>query len=214
MIENTKIEGIRGNYANKELDEKSVKINPFDQLSLWLEEAINSNLIEPNSMILSTSGKSNKPDARVVLLKEISDGGLVFYTNYESKKSKELQENPNASLLFFWRELGRQIRILGKVRKISHEGSEEYFKTRPYESKIAAWISKQSKVIPNRDFLIEKFNEYKRRFDEDVPLPPYWGGYTLIPNYFEFWQGRLNRLHDRIAYKKHKKDWKISRLAP
>jgi len=214
MIENTKIEGIRGNYANKELDEKNVKANPFDQLSVWLEEAINSDLIEPNSMILSTSGKNCKPNARVVLLKEISDGGLVFYTNYESKKSKELKENPNASILFFWRELGRQIKILGKVKKVSRKESEEYFKTRPYESKIAAWISKQSSEIPSRDFLVEKFDEYKEKFEQDVPLPPYWGGYALFPTYFEFWQGRLNRLHDRIVYKKQKNDWKIFRLAP
>jgi pyridoxamine 5'-phosphate oxidase len=214
MINNKKLEKLRGNYSGKKLDEKGVKNNPFEQFSLWLEEAINSGITEPNSMILSTSSKTNKPNARVVLLKEISDGGFIFYTNYDSEKAKELKENPNAFVLFFWRELGRQIRIAGKVKKISKKESEDYFKTRPYESKIAAWISKQSSVIPDRNFLINKFNIYKEKFEYDVPLPPEWGGYALYPKYFEFWQGRLNRLHDRIVYKKQKNDWKILRLAP
>jgi pyridoxamine 5'-phosphate oxidase len=214
MINNKKLERLRGNYSKKKLDEEAVKNDPFEQFSLWLEEAINSGITEPNAMILSTSGKTNKPNARVVLLKEISNEGFVFFTNYGSDKSKELKDNPSASVLFFWRELGRQIRIAGKVKKISKKQSEDYFKTRPYESKIAAWISKQSSVIPDRDFLVKRFNEYKEKFKNDVPLPPEWGGYALHPQYFEFWQGRLNRLHDRIVYKKQKNEWKILRLAP
>jgi pyridoxamine 5'-phosphate oxidase len=214
MIKNEKLERIRGTYSEKELDEKAVKIDPFEQFSSWLEEAIKSDITEPNSMILSTSDNSNKPNARVVLLKEISNGGFVFFTNYDSSKSKELKENPNATILFFWRELGRQIRIMGKVKKINRKQSEEYFKTRPYESKIAAWASKQSLAIPGRNFLINEFDKYKEKFKNDVPLPPYWGGYVLVPSYFEFWQGRLNRLHDRIVYKKQKNGWKILRLAP
>ncbi len=171
-------------------------------------------MIEPNAMVLATSDENNQPSARVVLLKDYKEGKFIFYTNYESKKAHDLSINPKASLLFFWRELGRQIRITGTVSKISREESEEYFVTRPYESQIGAWASKQSSVISDRTFLEKKFEKMKERYPGEVPLPPFWGGYKLLPDKFEFWQGRGSRLHDRISYIKNDKKWDIIRLSP
>jgi pyridoxamine 5'-phosphate oxidase len=149
------------------------------------------------------------------LLKEIDDRGFIFYTNYESRKGKDLKENPKAALNFFWDEPPRQIRIEGRIQKISREASKKYFSTRPRENQIGAWVSAQSSVIPNRKFLENKFDELEEKFsNEEIPLPDFWGGYRLIPNYFEFWQGRENRLHDRICYKNENDEWKIFRLSP
>jgi pyridoxamine 5'-phosphate oxidase len=166
-------------------------------------------------MMLSTADVNGNPSARIVLLKEIDDSGFVFYTNYGSRKGKDLKENPKAALTFFWDELLRQIRIEGRIEKISKETSKKYFSSRPRESQIGAWVSAQSSVIPNREILENKFDELEEKFgNEEIPLPHFWGGYRVIPNYFEFWQGRENRLHDRICYKKENDEWKIFRIAP
>ena len=201
--------------ANNELNETSVDKNPFIQFTKWYESILDSNLNEPTAMMLSTADVNGNPSARIVLLKEIDDSGFVFYTNYRSRKGKDLKGNPKAALTFFWDELRRQIRIEGSIKKISRETSKEYFSSRPRESQIGAWVSAQSSVIPNREILENKFDELDEKFgNEEIPLPDFWGGYRLIPSYFEFWQGRENRLHDRICYKKDNDEWKIFRIAP
>jgi len=205
----------KNNNQINELNESSINKNPFIQFANWYKSIINSKLKEPTAMTLSTADVNGNPSARIVLLKEFDDRGFVFYTNYESRKGKDLKENPKAALNFFWDEPARQIRIEGKIEKVSKEASKKYFSTRPRESRIGAWVSAQSSVIPNRKFLENKFDELEKKFnDEEIPLPEFWGGYRVIPNYFEFWQGRENRLHDRICYKKENDEWKIFRLAP
>ncbi len=196
------------------LTEKTISKNPFTQFKKWFDEASHSKFIHSNAMTLATSSKKGKPSARIVLLKSFDESGFVFFTNYKSKKGKDLKENPFASLLFYWDVLEKQIRIEGKISKLSREESEAYFSTRPYNSRIGAWASEQSSMIKGRNILEKDFEKYLTKFKTDVPLPQYWGGYKLKPNYFEFWQGRQNRLHDRICYSKQKKDWKIERLAP
>ncbi len=215
MMENTDISRIRRDYSFTELSEKTVDANPYKQFSKWMEEALRSNIIDPSAMVLATAGKNAVPSARVVLLKGIDEDGFIFYTNYNSKKGKNIIGNPNASLLFFWKEFERQIRILGSVKKLSRKSSAEYFHSRPYESQLAAWASDQSTIIPDRKYLEKKFEELKAKYEgEEIPLPPFWGGFKLVPTEFEFWQGRENRLHDRICYRKIKSSWKIIRLAP
>lgn len=214
MIDNKKISNIRSKYSGKGLKESEVNPNPFMQFSIWMDEILKLDIIEPNAMVLSTSSKNNIPSSRVVLLKEVRNDCFIFFTNYESRKSKELNENNNAALLFYWKELGRQVRIIGKVTKTSLKESEDYFKTRPYESKISAWASNQSSSIPDRNFLEKRVKEFELKFKNEVPLPEFWGGFKLTPASFEFWQGRENRLHDRIFYSKENNEWKIERLAP
>ena len=199
----------------KELSEDDVLSNPFEQFNVWFDEAKQSEIVEPTAAILSTVGEDNHPSARTILLKEVNEKGFVFYTNYESKKAKDIASNPNISLLFLWKEQQRQVRIVGQSEKISREESEKYFRTRPRESQIGAWASHQSSVIPDRKSLDNKFEEYRKKFgDKEIPLPDFWGGYVIIPNYFEFWQGRPGRLHDRICYKFEDQEWRIFRLAP
>jgi len=203
------------NDKNNELNETLVDKNPFIQFIKWYENILNSNLNEPTAAMLSTADTNGNPSARIILLKKIDDSGFIFYTNYESRKGNDLKENPKAALTFFSDELRRQIRIEGIIEKISRETSKEYFSSRPRESQIGAWVSAQSSVIPNREFLENKFDELKEKFgNAEIPLPDFWGGYRLIPNYFEFWQGRENRLHDRICYKKENAEWKIFRISP
>ena len=209
------IANIRREWSSRKLDESNVSSNPFGQFSEWMREAIDADILDPNAMTLATADKSGVPSARIVLLKSIDEKGLVFYTNYESKKAKDLLENPRASVVLFWKELERQIRVIGTVEKISQKESEEYFTTRPYESQIGAWASKQSSELKGRESLEKKFVEIKSKYPEGkVPLPDFWGGFRIIPEQFEFWQGRPSRLHDRIAYFKEKVKWKIVRLAP
>ena len=215
MIDKKILQNLRRNYKYKSLDQKDVELNPFEQFSIWFEEAINSQLYEPNAMILATASKEGKPSVRALLLKGFDEIGFVFYTNYEGRKGKELDENNNASILFYWAELERQVRLEGKVEKISKEESEKYFKTRPFKSRVGAWASAQSTVIESRSVIIKKFIKYLFKFhSNDVPLPPYWGGYILKPDVFEFWQGRANRLHDRVRYRKGDTEWIIERLSP
>jgi pyridoxamine 5'-phosphate oxidase len=198
-----------------QLTKSSVDKNPFKQFAKWLNEAHNFNVTEPTAMILSTANKKGIPSVRTVLLKGYDERGFVFHTNYESRKAKELEENPNAELLFIWKEIERQVRISGISEKTSRQESEEYFKTRPYESRIGAWASKQSSIIPDRDFLEKEFAEIKSKYKgSEIPLPTFWGGFRILPHTFEFWQGRENRLHDRICYKKKNGEWEIVRLSP
>lgn len=192
----------------------TVDKNPIKQFAKWYEVALKSGITEPTAMTLATASKAGVPSARTVLLKGYDEKGYLFFTNYESRKGKELSENPFAELLFYWMDLHKQVRISGKVEKVTREESEKYFKTRPLNSQIGAWASKQSEVIPDREFLEQKYREYSEKYKEDIPLPPFWGGFRLIPERFEFWQGRENRLHDRICYLKKNGDWEIVRLAP
>jgi len=215
MINNNDISKLRRSNALKELSEASVSSNPFTQFSVWMNEAIKSNLLDPNAMTLATASKEGIPSARTVLLKGFDERGFVFYTNYESTKAKDLDENPNAALLFLWIELERQVRISGEVEKVSQADSEEYFISRPRESQLGAWASKQSSVIASREVLERQFEEMKKRFEnKEIPLPPFWGSYRVIPKRIEFWQGRESRLHDRICYTLIDGKWKIERLSP
>ncbi len=215
MMNNNTLKTLRRSYSLKKLDEKEVDHNPFIQFKKWMEEALNSQLYEPTAMTLATSTKSGIPSCRIVLLKGIDEDAFLFFTNYGSRKSTELIDNPSAALLFFWQELERQVRIEGKVEKVSQKISEEYFNSRPIESRLGAWASAQSEIIPNRQYLEHKFEEMRIKYsDGNVPLPPNWGGFKLIPHSFEFWQGRESRLHDRIFFSLENNNWKISRLAP
>ena len=211
---NTSIADIRKDYTLKSLSETDVAANPFTQFSIWWNEAIESNIDEVNAMTLSTVKQDSKPASRIVLLKDFSENGFTFFTNYQSAKSEQLFHNPNASLCFFWKDLQRQVRIEGLVAKVSDKVSDEYFNSRPAGSKLGAWASPQSKVIENRDVLIKNEEVFKTQFGENIVRPPHWGGYVLMPNYVEFWQGRSNRLHDRISYTLENENWKIERLAP
>ena len=206
---------VRREYTGKPLDEASVHRDPFQQLELWLKEAIESQVLEPNALILATASAQGITSIRAVLLRGFDRRGLVFYTNYASRKAKEIAENPRVSGLLFWPELNRQVRIEGIAERTTDEESDAYFRTRPRESQIAAWISHQSEVIESRRALEEAFAKAEESFrGNEVPRPPFWGGYRLVPTSFEFWQGRENRLHDRILYLKDGPTWEIKRLAP
>lgn len=208
-------QNLRREYKLNKLSEETVHKNPYNQFEKWFQVALKARLTDPNAMILSTVDEKTKPSARVVLLKESSNKGFTFFTNYKSRKGRNVSENSFTSLLFFWAELERQIRIEGKIKKISKSESQKYFDRRPIESRIAAWASEQSSVVPDRDYLEKRFKKFKIEFSgKKIPLPPNWGGFILVPEYFEFWQGRENRLHDRICYKRNKDRWKIFRLAP
>lgn len=206
---------IRKQYEFAALTENDVHINPHIQFNLWLKEAIESDEPEPTAMVLSTVDSNLQPHSRVVLLKELKEDGFVFYTNYQGNKSLQMEQNPAVSLLFLWKSLERQIRINGKAEKISEEASIEYFKSRPFDSQLGAWASPQSQVIPNHEMLEQRFEEYKNQFGDVVPKPPHWGGFLIRPASFEFWQGRPNRLHDRLFYTRNDHaEWKMVRLAP
>lgn len=204
----------RRDYLKGGLLETELKNNPFDQFSLWFNEAIASKLVDGNAMTLSTS-KGKRAVSRIVLLKSFDHNGYIFYTNYGSNKAREIEENNEGSLLFYWAEFERQIRIEGKFSKVSREESADYFKTRPRESQVGAWASKQSSPVESREQLEKIYQDTAKQFEgKDVPLPDFWGGFILKPDYFEFWQGRPNRLHDRLAYQLKGTEWSISRLNP
>ena len=213
-MDDKEIQNLRRQYSKSTLSASSVSKDPFKQFEKWFQDVLKSGFLEPNAMTLATATKAGKPSARIVLLKGIHDNGFVFYTNYKSKKGKEIEENPYGSLLFYWDKLERQIRIEGTIEKVSQKESEEYFNTRPYKSRVGAWASKQSSVIESRSAIVKEFLKYMMKFKNHVPLPDVWGGYRLIPDSFQFWQGRPNRLHDRVRYIKNKSGWKIERLAP
>lgn len=209
------IADIRRDYKLKHLDEQQVSPDAMKQFESWWNEAVNSNIDEVNAMTLATSDKNGSPAARIVLLKGYTENGFIFFTNYDSHKGKQLSENPKASLVFFWKELERQIRITGSVEKISAEESDAYFNSRPQMSKIGAWASPQSTVIADRNIIENRFQSLTEKFaDQPVDRPEHWGGYIVHPSSIEFWQGRPSRLHDRILYIKQNNSWKIERLAP
>jgi pyridoxamine-phosphate oxidase len=198
-----------------ELSEQSVSKDPFEQFNAWYNEAVDSGIIYPNAMIISTVNKKNVPSLRTVLMKSFDKYGFTFFTNYGSNKAKDLLDNHNASLLFLWKEMERQVRITGTVSKLSHEQSEIYFHSRPIESQLGAWASKQSSIIPNREHLESEYQRYKQQYEgKIIPMPLYWGGYKVMPTEFEFWQGRDSRLHDRICYSRKGYGWHIFRLSP
>jgi len=208
------IADIRKDYMLQTLGESNVEEDAISQFTKWWNEAVNSAIDEVNAMTLATASKEGVPSARIVLLKDYDERGFVFFTNYNSQKGNELNTNPHAALVFFWKELERQIRIQGVVEKINSDESDIYFFSRPIGSRIGAWASPQSIVI-DRKMLEEKVKLYTEQFGENVPRPPFWGGYRLMPFIIEFWQGRSNRLHDRIHYTKNTDmSWKLERLAP
>ncbi len=213
---NFRISEIRREYKMASLDIKDVKPNPIEQFEIWFDEALKAEILEPNAMFLATVNTMGQPAGRVVLLKGIEEGGFVFYTNYQSRKGIEIAQNQAVALTFFWAELERQVRIEGKASFLSPEKSTEYFLSRPRSSQIGAWASPQSQVIENRAFLENLFAKYQKEFENQaIQRPTHWGGYLVMPHYIEFWQGRENRLHDRICYTlQPDKHWLIQRLAP
>jgi pyridoxamine 5'-phosphate oxidase len=213
---NKHIAAIRKDYQMQHLLETDVADNPFEQFNRWWDDAIKSELEEVNAMTLATASATGMPSARIVLLKSASADGFVFFTNYNSQKGKELEENPFACMVFFWKELERQIRITGTIEKVSAAESDEYFNSRPVGSRIGAWASPQSSIIPSRETIETNIAQYEREFaGAEITRPPHWGGYIVKPRVIEFWQGRPNRLHDRIQYTKQlDESWKFDRLAP
>lgn len=215
MITSEQIASIRIDYTLKEFNESDLNSNPFEQFKTWMHEAISAEVNEPNAMTLATNNFSGKPAARIVLLKGINDDGFMFYTNYNSDKGKQMQSNPFAALVFFWPELQRQIRLEGHIKKVSEEESDSYFYSRPIESQIGAHASPQSEPIAGRHIIEDKLEELKNLFSEQPIIRPiHWGGYILIPDMFEFWQGRASRLHDRFKFFVEDAVWKSQRLAP
>lgn len=215
MNEKLIVSNLRQEYHLNNLDIESVNNNPINQFVVWMNDAINSTIKEPNAMVLATSMIDFKPSARVVLLKGVDESGFTFFTNYDSRKGKELLWNPYASLVFMWLELERQVRIEGRVDRISEFESEEYFKTRPRESQLGAIASPQSKVIESRMWLDNNLNNIENSLKGiEAKKPTNWGGYRVVPNLIEFWQGRPNRMHDRIQYTLIENTWRIERLAP
>ena len=207
---------MRRSYAGEELTESSVAATWFEQFRRWFTEAAEA-LTEPNAMVLATVGRSGRPSARTVLLKAYDEAGLVFYTNATSRKAQELAANPIASLVFPWIPLQRQVRVTGAVAPISRAETAAYFETRPYGSQLGAWASHQSSVLPSRAVLEERYAELERRWPSEVPVPDFWGGYRLTPDEVEFWQGRPDRLHDRLQFRRTEDDekaWVLERLAP
>ncbi len=206
---------IRRDYKLHSLDEASAAADPFTQFTRWWDEAINSEIDEVNAMTLATATTQGLPSARIVLLKGFDANGFVFFTNYNSDKGKEITQNPHAALLFFWKELERQVRIEGTVEKLDTKSSDEYFASRPIGSRIGAWASPQSEKIDGREVLEKNVAELSSKYATgDIPRPAHWGGYLVKPTSFEFWQGRPSRLHDRLLYVQVDGHWKIERLAP
>lgn len=210
-----KIKTIRQDYTKHQILEENISSDPFIQFGIWLHDAFENGDEAANAFTLSTVNESNFPSSRIVLLRDVSHGGFTFFTNYASHKGRDIEKNKHVSILFFWKELQRQIRIEGTVEYLPEEESIEYFNSRPRESQLAALASQQSEVIANRDELDDYFlNVTKLYTNKEVPKPNHWGGYVIIPTKIEFWQGRASRLHDRIQYKLINHSWKIERLSP
>jgi pyridoxamine 5'-phosphate oxidase len=208
------LNSLRQEFASNGITRAELNDNPFIQFEFWMDEATQAGLTLPNAMSLATSD-DNEIGIRTVLLKSFNEKGFVFFTNYNSKKSKQINDNPKAALLFPWLDLERQVKISGKVEKITTLESIKYFATRPKDSQLGAWASNQSSQLSSRQMLLSQFESMKEKFSKgEVPLPDFWGGYRVVPHTIEFWQGRENRLHDRFAYKKQSDNWVIERLAP
>lgn len=212
------IADLRQNYTLAGLSKTEVDSDPVNQFNLWFQQALDADVFEPNAMTLATATPDGKPTARIVLLKGVGQGGFVFFTNYESQKGQQLIVNPYAALVFHWQKLERQVRIEGIVEKIEPEASEKYFHSRPRASQLGAWASDQSRVISKREVLEQKLADLKSQYSNDdttIPLPKHWGGFRVVPNRIEFWQGRPSRLHDRLVYDlKGDGSWEIERLSP
>ena len=205
---------LRKEYARETLDESAVDPDPMKQFAAWMAEAIGVQVPEPTAMTVATVGANGRPSARICLLKGADARGFVFFTNYESRKGRELAANSGAALTFMWKELERQVRIEGTVERVSAEESSAYYLTRPLGSRIGAWASPQSQAIEDRGWLERRWAELSARYGENPERPPHWGGYRVIPDYLEFWQGRASRLHDRVVYRREGGRWAIARLAP
>lgn len=215
LLDSEQIMQLRREYAKHDLDEKNIAKDPIVQFEKWFKSAVDERLTDANAMTLSTVGENGRPSSRIVLLKDFNTDGFVFFTNYESLKGKEIAVNPFVSLNFYWSAFERQVRIDGKAERISQKDSEEYFHSRPFDSQIGALASHQSEEIPDREYLERIFNELKEKYRNSVvPKPESWGGYRVLPDRFEFWQGRTSRLHDRIVYIREGAKWKIKRIAP
>ena len=213
-MNNMNLHNIRQDYSSQSLNEEDCTAQPLEQFQRWLSEAIQAKVNEPTAMNLATVGDNGRPQARIVLLKEVAAEGLVFFSNYQSRKGRAMVHNPYAAVTFFWPELERQVRIEGIVQQLNNTDSDAYFKTRPYTSRIGAWASQQSEVISSKLELMTRATKFAAKYLLAVPRPPYWGGYVLIPDQFEFWQGRPSRLHDRIQYIWQNDNWIRQRLAP
>ena len=209
-----KLADLRTDYKLAALDENDIASSPFMQFGKWFGDATKAELPALNAMTLATCDASGRPSARIVLIKDFDERGMVFFTNYQSHKGQDLAANNRAALLFFWPELERQIRIEGRVETVSAADSDEYFQSRPALSRIGAWASPQSQVLPSRTALEARFAAYSAEHGENPPRPAHWGGYRVVPSFFEFWQGRRSRLHDRICYRLMDGKWKVERLAP
>jgi len=216
---NPSLEELRWDYHANTLRRKDLAADPLHQFKKWFADALAAEIREPNAMTLSTIGLDGYPTARTVLMKDYTDDGVTFFTNYESRKGRELEANPVASVLFFWKDLERQALIRGKIKRLAAEESTRYFQSRPYASRIGAWASKQSEEIPNRGWLDERVEKFETEFpdsgsEESVPRPKFWGGYLLVPEFVEFWQGQPGRKHDRFEYSKDEGEWSARRLSP
>lgn len=214
-MKNKAVSKIRSEYRSGSLSEKDLPADPLALFDTWMTEALNRELPEPNAMFLATADSGGKPSGRIVLLRDYDENGFVFFTGYGSRKGREITDNPQVSLVFFWGEMERQVRITGRARKTTRQESDRYFQSRPEESRISAVISPQSSVIPEREFLEKRHADLFRQGSERIlKRPAHWGGYRVQADSFEFWQGREYRLHDRIQYRKVKKSWIVERLAP
>jgi len=214
-MKKTSIAHIRREYLNEDLVEKKASKNPLVLFQQWFKEALKAEVVDVNAFALATVSKAGIPSNRIVLLKGLDRRGFIFFTNYQSQKGREISQRAVASLLFFWPQLIRQVRVEGKVIKISEKESDAYFKTRPRGSQLGAWASEQSETVPNRDFLEKCMKALEEKYKgKTIPRPPYWGGYLVIPKSIEFWQGRPNRLHDRLRYVRQGQSWRRERLAP
>ena len=206
---------LREEYRGAGLNESDLDANPVEQFRRWFDEALAANLHEPNAMTIATATPDGQPSARIVLLKGYDERGFVFYSNYDGRKGRELEENPRCALLFYWGELERQVRIEGRAGRVPDRESDVYFASRPRGSRLGAWASAQSREVEGRGVLEDRLRELEAEYEgREVPRPPFWGGYRVEPDLFEFWQGRENRLHDRLVYRRSEGSWKVARLQP